>query len=76
MITVNIHQAKKNLSTLVEAVFDGQQVIIAKAGKPTAKLIPIRQKKRKPGSLKNKIDIAPHFNAPLPSEIIKQFEGN
>ena len=77
MITVNIHEAKTNLSKLIEAVAHGDTVIIAKAGKPTAKLISIAsiKKKRKPGLLKGKIKIASDFDAPLPDDLLDQFEG-
>ena len=70
MITVNIHQAKTNLSKLLKDVMEGQEVVIAKAGVPIAKLIPIapQKPKRKPGALKGKIYIAPDFDDPLPDE--------
>ncbi len=76
MHTVNIHQAKTNLSKLVDAVMHGEEIIIVKAGKPVAKLVPIAVKpKRKPGALKGKIKISKDFNAPLPGDILDQFEG-
>lgn len=52
MSTVNIHEAKTHLSRLLEAVAAGEEVIIAKAGKPIAKLVPIEKPKCKPGALK------------------------
>ena len=77
MHTVNIHQAKTNLSKLIDAVAHGEEIIIAKAGKPVAKLVPITaiKLKRKPGALKGKIKIAKDFNAPLPDDILDGFEG-
>ena len=77
MRTVNIHQAKTNLSKLIDAVAHGEEIIIAKAGKPVAKLVPITaiKLKRKPGALKGKIKIAKDFNAPLPDDILDGFEG-
>lgn len=77
MITVNIHEAKTNFSKLVDAVMHGDEIIIAKAGKPAAKLVPISSEKpkRKPGALKGKIKIAADFDAPLPEDILNQFEG-
>lgn len=77
MTIVNIHQAKTNFSKLVDAVMEGEEIIIAKAGKPAAKLVPIGQvkKKRKPGSLKGKIKVAPDFDAALPDDLLNQFEG-
>lgn len=77
MHIVNIHQAKTHLSKLVDAVQHGEEIIIAKAGKPAAKLVPITaiKPKRKPGALKGKIKIAKDFNAPLPDDILDGFEG-
>jgi prevent-host-death family protein len=78
MQTVNIHDAKTRFSKLIEAVSQGERVIIAKAGKPVAELIAIEPAPpaRKPGSLKGKIKIADDFDAPLPNEILDAFEGN
>lgn len=77
MHTVNIHEAKTNFSKLVDAVMHGEEIIIAKAGKPAAKLVPIVAIKpqRKPGALKGKIKISKDFNTPLPDDILDQFEG-
>ncbi len=75
MITVNMHQAKTNLSKLISAVMDGDEVLITKAGKPVAKLLSVLAIKRKPGALKGKINIASDFNSPLPDAILNQFEG-
>ncbi|MBA3662271.1 MAG: type II toxin-antitoxin system Phd/YefM family antitoxin [Gammaproteobacteria bacterium] len=77
MTTVNIHQAKTNFSKLVDAVMQGEEIIIAKAGKPAAKLVPINIIKpaRKPGALKNKIKIAADFDSPLSDEFLNSFEG-
>lgn len=77
MEQVNIHQAKTNLSKLLEKVQDGQEVIISKAGKPIAKLVPFNPaaSSRKLGLMKGKIRIAADFDAPLPDNIIEEFEG-
>lgn len=77
MIIVNVHQAKTNFSKLLEAATQGEEVIIAKAGKPTVKLVPIVKvkSKRKPGALKGKIEIAEDFNSAMPNDILDQFEG-
>ena len=68
---VNIHEAKTHLSRLLERVAMGEEVIIAKAGTPVAKLVPIKQTNRgfKFGSAKGKMVIADDFNDPLPKEI-------
>lgn len=75
--TVNVHEAKTHLSKLLQQVITGEEVIIAKAGKPIAKLIPFVEKpiKRIPGTAKGKIWVAPDFNAPLPDDILDAFEG-
>ncbi|MBV7334492.1 type II toxin-antitoxin system Phd/YefM family antitoxin [Chloroflexi bacterium TSY] len=74
---VNIHEAKTHLSKLLLRVIAGEEILIGKAGKPIAKIVPIEPKKagRKPGSAKGKIWIAPDFNAPLPDDILDTFEG-
>ena len=70
MITVNIHQAKTNLSKLLQEVMNGQEVIIARAGVPIAVIQPIQplKPKRKPGALAGKITISPDFDDPIPDE--------
>ena len=77
MDTVNIHQAKTHLSKLVEQASQGEEIIIAKAGKPMAKLVPISAVRvpRKPGLLKGKIRVGEDFDRPLPSTTIDIFEG-
>ena len=77
MHTVNIHEAKTHLSRLVEEVSNGQEIIIAKAGKPMAILTGISAAKpiRRPGFLKGKIRIADDFDAPLPEDLLDAFEG-
>jgi prevent-host-death family protein len=71
MSQVNLHEAKTHLSRLVEAAAKGEEIVIAKAGKPMAKLVPLRpvaRKERKPGVLKGKIWIAEDFDAPMTAE--------
>ena len=76
MHIVNIYEAKTHFSKLVDSVVHGNEVVIAMAGKPVAKLVPICQKpKRRLGLLKGKIRIAKDFDAPLPEELIADFEG-
>jgi prevent-host-death family protein len=76
MKTINIHQAKTQLSRIVEEVASGQEVIIAKAGRPVAKLVPLKssEKKRQLGLLKGKLTIRGDFDAPLPGAILESFE--
>ena len=68
---VNIHEAKTHLSRLLERVAMGEEVIIAKAGKPVAKLVPLnkRAKNRILGSAKGEFTVPDDFNDPLPKEI-------
>jgi prevent-host-death family protein len=73
---VNVHEAKTNLSRLLDEVDAGEEVVIARAGKPVAKLVPLRGKRpRVPGRLKGKIRIAADFDAPLPDDVLDSFEG-
>lgn len=68
---VNIHEAKTHLSKLLERVALGEEVIIAKAGKPVAKLVPLNNetKTRILGSAKGEFVVPDDFNDPLPKEI-------
>lgn len=77
MSTVNIHEAKTHLSRLLDEVSGGKEVVIAKAGKAVAKLVPIKSAKpvRKPGYLKGRIKIGADFDGPLPGDVLKAFEG-
>ncbi len=74
---VNIHEAKTHLSRLLARVMAGEEVLIAKAGRPVARLVPVRRRvtKRKPGTAKGKVTLSPDFDAPLPEEFLKAFEG-
>ncbi|VAX25784.1 Prevent host death protein, Phd antitoxin [hydrothermal vent metagenome] len=76
-VTVNIHEAKTHFSRLLARVSEGEEVIIAKAGRPIARLVSIVQKpkQRLPGSAKEKIVLSDDFDAPLPDEILKTFAG-
>ena len=76
-LVFNIHDAKTNLSRIVDDVAAGAEVIIAKAGKPMARLVPIEvpMKAKKLGLLKGKIKVAEDFNAPLDDETLARFEG-
>jgi len=68
---VNIHKAKTHLSQLLERVAMGEEIIIAKAGNPVAKLVPIKRaaRKFKLGSAKGKFNVPNDFNDPLPKEV-------
>ena len=68
---MNIHQAKTQLSRLLQRVAMGEEIIIAKAGTPVAKLVPIKSNKRKFkfGSAKGEFVVPDDFDEPLPKEI-------
>jgi prevent-host-death family protein len=73
MITVNIHEAKTNLSRLLEEVQAGHEVIIAKRGKRIARLCPIeREERRVPGLLRGEVGEA--FFEPLPDAELEAWE--
>jgi len=77
MRMVNIHAAKSHLSRLLEEVAAGEEVVIARAGKPVALLVPFapRREPSQPGLPKGKIWIADDFDEPLPEEIMAAFRG-
>ena len=76
-LQINVHQAKTHFSRLLARVDSGEEVIIARAGKPIARIVPIGKtlSKRLPGSAKGKITIADDFDAPLPENLLAEFEG-
>lgn len=73
---INIHEAKTFFSKLIERVRQGEEIIIAKAGRPVARLVPMRPDlpQRTPGSAKGRLTVAPDFDAPLPQELQEEFE--
>lgn len=76
MKMVNVFEAKTRLSQLLDLAASGEEVIIARAGKPMAKLIPYRinQRPRKPGYWKGKIKISKDFDE-LPEDLSRTFKG-
>lgn len=79
MQTVNIHAAKTHLSRLVDEAAAGQEIIIARAGKPVAKLVPLTAPQPRPprrlGRLAGQLRVPAEFDAPLPDEVLDAFEG-
>jgi prevent-host-death family protein len=81
MATVNIHEAKTNFSKLVDEAASGKEIIIAKAGKPVAKLVSLNdaKRKRKPrrrlGLLKGEMTLRHDFFDPLPDDVLAGFGG-
>ena len=73
-MTVNLYEAKTRLSGLVDDAAAGAEIIIAKNGKPMAKLVPLRRRTlRKAGRLKGKIWMSDDFDAPLPKDVLDGF---
>ena len=72
---INIHEAKTHLSRIIEEVAAGKEVVIAKAGKPMARLVPLAPavKPKKFGTLKGKIHVPDNFNDPLSDEVLESF---
>ncbi|HYS55226.1 MAG TPA: type II toxin-antitoxin system prevent-host-death family antitoxin [Thermoanaerobaculia bacterium] len=68
---INIYEAKTRLSQLVDRAANGEEIIIARAGRPVARLVAWRPRpaQRKPGRLRGRIRIGRNFDAPLPSDI-------
>lgn len=74
---LNLHEAKTQLSRLVDRAARGEEIVIAKAGRPRARLVGLRPPaaKRRPGGAKGRIWIAKDFDAPLPRDILEAFLG-
>ncbi len=77
MRQINIHEAKTHLSRLVEEAAAGEEIVIAKAGKPIAKLVPITSdlRPRQLGALRGRIWMADDFDAPLPPDLLAGFDS-
>ena len=77
MATVNIHEAKTHLSRLLERAAAGEEIIIARANRPIARLVPLSPPvaRRTPGTGAKEIWIADDFNAPLPDDVLDAFDG-
>jgi prevent-host-death family protein len=77
MRIVNIHAAKTQLSRRVDAAASGEEIIIAKSGKPVARLGPLAgpRARRRLGILAGNLAVPEDFDAPLPEEVLDAFEG-
>ena len=75
MTQINIHEAKTQLSRLVERAARGEEIVIARSGKPVAKLVPFDRDMtpRRPGSMRGLIKVPDDFDAPLPPEVLTAF---
>jgi prevent-host-death family protein len=74
---VNIHEAKTHLSRLLQRVAEGEEVTIARAGVPVARLVAVEHKsKTRPlGFARGQVSVADDFDAPLPDDLLKEFYG-
>ena len=79
MQIVNIHAAKTHLSRLLDAVADGEEILIARAGRPVARLVPLQgasvPQRRQLGRLVGRFSVPEDFDAPLPEDVVNGFEG-
>ena len=77
MASMNVHDAKTHFSQLLARVEAGEEIIIARAGKPIARLVPVASESvtRVPGTYKGSIVLADDFDADLPDAMLDAFEG-
>ena len=78
MDTVNLYEAKTRLSQLVERAAKGEEIIISKAGRPLARLMPLAHRRTEPrplGLLAGEVCVGPDFDDPLPTRMREAFEG-
>lgn len=75
---INIHDAKTHFSKLINQSLKGEDIVIAKDGKPLVRLVPYTEEKslRVGGQLKGLIKISDDFDAPLPDDLLNQFYGD
>lgn len=79
MQTINIHAAKTQFSRLVDEAASGKEIIIARAGKPVARLVPLAfapTQRRVLGRLAGQLTVPTDFDAPLPDDMLNAFEGH
>lgn len=72
---VNVHEAKTHLSALLERAERGEEVVIARAGKPVARLVPIKRQPVRLGIDRGRFEVPPDFDYPLPPGILVEFYG-
>lgn len=77
MAQYNVHEAKTNLSRLLDEMERGEDVVIARAGRPVARLVPLGRagSARVPDTYAGRIWMADDFESPLPEETLREFEG-
>jgi prevent-host-death family protein len=73
---LNLYEAKTRLSALVDEAAAGAEIVIAKNGRPKAKLVPYRAPaRRRPGRAKGRVWMSADFDAPLPADLLEAFSG-
>jgi prevent-host-death family protein len=76
MIEVGVHEAKTHLSQLLKRVAAGEEIVIARGGKPVARLVPVAgSRHRELGRDRGLFQLPEDFDAPLPEEVLKAFES-
>jgi prevent-host-death family protein len=75
--TVSLYEAKTHLSALVDRAAEGEEIVIAKSGKPKARLVPLDDARplRKPGQGRGQWHVEERFDEPLPDDLVDLFEG-
>ena len=76
MESVNVHEAKTHFSKLLARVSRGEEIVISRAGKPVARLVPLTggMTRRAPGSASGVVRVPADFDAPLPEDVLAEFE--
>ena len=75
MRSVNVGEAKTHLSSLIESTERGEEVVIARAGRPVVRLVPVRTSERVFGMDRGKFVVPDDFDAPLPDDVLSAFNG-
>ena len=75
MKQVNMHEAKTNFSKLIALVEQGEEIVIARDGRPVARVMPLEPSPRRPGSARGAFVVADAFFEPLPAEMLEPFEN-
>ena len=76
MVTVNVHEAKTHLSRLLARVETGEEIVVARRGRPVARLVAYAPRgRRRPDVLKGKVVVPDSFFDPLPAEELRSWEG-
>ena len=75
MAEVSVHEAKTHLSKLLQRVAGGEEIVIARGGKPVARLVPVSNLPRKLGCDEGVFEVPADFDASLPEDLLRRFEG-